>query len=199
MFNSVFSVRAGRRSNSGGYIAHPLQPSDTSSPAATLDSLIDSCNELQNLVVLGAVVEEREAEVLPITERILDCLDLSELPTELRDTAGIQSAMFLKEVLDRIDLPNSADIPAVESEEPESPLRWRIPGTRMVIARAEQGPDRNAYLFTPETVRRAAEFYSMVKRLPYRSEGRNVSPGEIQSYEGIPGLKILSRHRNSRG
>ena len=29
---------------------HPLQPSDTSSPAATLGSLIDSCNELHKLI-----------------------------------------------------------------------------------------------------------------------------------------------------
>ena len=39
------------------------------------------------------------------TQRILDCLDLSELPKELRTTAGMESALFLKEVLDRIELP----------------------------------------------------------------------------------------------
>ena len=80
----------------------PLEPSDTSSPAATLNSLIDSCNELGKLINAGAMSEEREAEILPTAERILDCLDLSELPKELRDTAGIESALFLKEVLDRV-------------------------------------------------------------------------------------------------
>ncbi|MGI9455030.1 MAG: hypothetical protein ACR2NU_00625, partial [Aeoliella sp.] len=165
-------------------LPNPLEPSDTSSPAATLNSLIDSCNELQKLVVAGVVVEEREAEVLPTTERILDCLDLSGLPTELRDTAGIQAGLFLKEVLDRIDLPETSDIRVVEpgADNAESPLRWQIPGTRMAIARPGQGPHRNAYLFTPETVRRAAEFYGMVKGLPYRSEGRSVSPGLYDAY-----------------
>jgi hypothetical protein len=72
---------------------HPLQPSDTSSPAATLNSLIRSCNELHELIKTGPVTEERADEILPTTDRILDCLDLTNLPAELRN--------FLKEVLDR--------------------------------------------------------------------------------------------------
>ncbi len=168
---------------------HPLAPSDTSSPAATLNSLIDSCNELQNLVAAGAVMEGREAEVLPTTERILDCLDLSKLPAELRDSAGIQSALFLKEVFDRIELPSDSEIPGLNSAEnltsaeTGGPLvRWPIPGTRMAIVRAERGPQENAFLFSAETVRRAAEFYGMAKGLPYRSEGRPVSPGLYSAY-----------------
>lgn len=163
---------------------HPLAPSDTSSPAATLNSLIDSCNELQKLVAAGAVVEGREAEVLPTTERILDCLDLSQLPAEVRGTAGIQSGLFLKEVLDRIDLPSDSEIPGADSaaENGEPLSRWRIPGTRIAIVRAERGPQDNAYMFSLESVRRAAEYYGMVAGLPYRSEGREVSPGLYDAY-----------------
>ena len=94
----------------------PLEPSDTSSPAATLTSLVDACNELDKLIKEGALSEEREAEILPTTERILDCVDLSELPKELRNTAGIESALFLKEVLDRIELPALAAIPKPATE-----------------------------------------------------------------------------------
>ena len=163
---------------------HPLQPADTSSPAATLDSLIDACNELHQLVKAAAITEERAAEVLPTTERILDCLDLSELPQELRQTAGLESALFLKEVLDRIQLPAAADIPTPDQtgQAATSPDRWQIPQTRIAIARVESGSHRNGYLVTPETVRRAAEFYRMVKTLPYRSEGRAVSPGLRDAY-----------------
>ncbi len=163
---------------------HPLEPSDTSNPAATLNSLIDSCNELQKLVSSGAVSAERIGELLPTRERILDCLDLSELPKELRDTAGIESALFLKEVLDRIDLPPGEAIPAVDPAADAAlvPPQWQIPRTRIAIARVQQGPQQDAYLFTPDTVRRAAEFYGMVKQLPYRSEGRNTSPGLYDAY-----------------
>ena len=163
----------------------PLAPPDTSSPAATLDSLINSCNELHKLVLDGAVTRERATDILPTTERILDCLDLSELPKELRNTAGIECALFLKEVLDRIALPAEKDIPKVpvsESKDGERLLRWQIPQTRIAIARVEQGPQQNAYLFTSETLQRAAQFYGMVKGLPYRSDGRTVSPGLYDTY-----------------
>lgn len=164
---------------------HPLQPSDTSSPAATLDSLIESCNELGRLIQSGALKEEREDEFLPTAERVLDCLDLSELPKELRMTAGIESALFLKEVLDRIDVPSTTEIPSEDdlaTEGSELTFRWQIPETRISIARVESGPQRNAFLFTPETVRKASQFYRIVKGLPYREQGREVSPDLYNSY-----------------
>lgn len=166
---------------------HPLEPSDTSSPAATLKSLIDACNELHDLIDSGAVADKQTRVLWPTGERIVDCLDLSELPTELRETAGVESALFLKEVLDRIDLPNNEDIPGgVDSEaNGERPLRWRIPGTRIVISRSQPGSQSDAYLFTSETVRRAAEFYRMAKHLPYRTEGRSVSSGLYDAYAAM--------------
>jgi MscS family membrane protein len=111
---------------------------------------------------------------------------LSELPKELRDTAGIESALFLKEVLDRVELPLGSEIPKVEafeaSEEGEPITSWQIPQTRITISRIDQGPRRNSFLFTPETVRSAAQFYRIVKGLPYRTEGREVSQGLYDSY-----------------
>ncbi len=79
---SVLFSAVGRSQDTA--VANPLQPADTSSPAATLDSLIEACNELHRLVQEGAITEERAAQVLPTTERILDCLDMSQLPQELR-------------------------------------------------------------------------------------------------------------------
>ena len=49
--------------------------------------------------------EDFTATVLPAAERIRDCLDLSALPGELRDAIGIESSVYMKEVLDRIQLP----------------------------------------------------------------------------------------------
>ena len=163
----------------------PLQPTDTSSAAATLNGLIQSCNELQVLIATGAASsEERESEILPTAERILDCLDLSELPKELRMTAGIESALFLKEVIDRIELPADEDIPAAEEgvEADQASGRWQIPQTRITIARLDRGPNKNAWLFTPDTVRNAAQYYRIVKDLPYRTEGRPVSAGLHDAY-----------------
>jgi MscS family membrane protein len=162
----------------------PLEPSDTSSPAATLAGLIESCNELDRFLAAGPVTEERDAEILPTVERVLDCLDISELPRELRLTAGLESALFLKEILDRIELPEATDIPEVgPTEEGESTLTlWQIPGSRLAIGRLVEGPRRNQWVFTAETVRNAARYYRIVNDLPYRDSGWPVSPGLYNRY-----------------
>jgi MscS family membrane protein len=161
---------------------HPLEPSDTSTPSATLDSLIRSCNELQQQISAGLLSEGRTDEILPTTERILDCLDLSHLPEELRGTAGIHAALFLKEVLDRTPLPSDEEIPTPLESDPNKGMRWRIPQTRILIAQPQEGPRQDSCLFSSETVRRAPDFYRLVRSLPYRTTGREVSPGLYDAY-----------------
>ena len=75
---------------------HPLQPSDTSSPRATLQSFLDACNELYDLAETEQTAEDFSARILPAAERIHDCLDLSALPGELRDTVGVESGVYLE-------------------------------------------------------------------------------------------------------
>ena len=163
----------------------PLAPPDTSSPVATLNSLIDSCNELHESIRQPASSREPITRILPTTERVLDCLDLSELPRELRETAGLECALFLKEVLDRIPLPTDEEVIRdleAEAKDGKPPTRWRIPQTRIVIAQVERGEQQSAFLFTPESVRRASQFYRIVKALPYRDSGRKTSPGLHEAY-----------------
>ncbi len=182
----VFISAAGRSQETAPL--HPLAPSDTSSPAATVASLIDACNRLHSLINDENFSVQQIDELLPTTARILDCLDLSELPNDLRTTAGIESALFLKEVLDRIELPAEDEIPGsddLELQDGQPLLRWQIPNTRIAIARMELGPDRDAYLFTPGTVRRAAQDYRMVKALPYRTVGGAVSPALHDQYVAL--------------
>ena len=63
-----------------------------------LASFIDACNELYDLINQESTTDSRQ-QFLPAAERILDCLDLSGLPSELRDSSGVESAVFLKETL----------------------------------------------------------------------------------------------------
>ena len=161
---------------------HPLQPSDTSSPRATLRSFVDACNELYDLAETEQTADDFRAKIVPAAERIHDCLDLSALPGELRDTVGVESGVYLKEVLDRIELPRDDEIPDATTVEAEPVSRWRIPGTRLTIARVQNGPQEGAYLFSPETVQQATKFYNAAKQLPYRSEGLKVSPGLRDRY-----------------
>ena len=98
---------------------------------------------------------------------------------------GSSRASILKEVLDRIELPEDGEIPDATSVEAEPVSRWRIPGTRLTIARVQNGPQEGAYLFSPETVQQAAKFYNAAKQLPYRSEGPRVSAGFHDRYVAL--------------
>jgi MscS family membrane protein len=156
---------------------HPLQPSDTSSYQATLSSFLNACNELYELAETEQSSEDFTAKILPAAERIKDCLDLSELPIELRDTVGVESGVYLKEVLDRIELPEDDQIPEKSAADASVVSKWRIPRTRITIAHFEDDPGEGTFLFNAETVREAAKLFSAAKQLPYRDGGRKVSPG----------------------
>jgi MscS family membrane protein len=110
---------------------------------------------------------------------------LSALPGELRDTVGVESGVYLKEVLDRIALPEDGEIPDATTVEAEPVSRWRIPGTRLTIARVQNGPQEGAYLFSPETVQQATKFYNAARQLPYRGQGPRVSPGFHDRYVAL--------------
>ena len=163
----------------------PLEPSDTSSIRSTLNSFIDACNELDDLIQKQGSEEESEI-FIPSVERILDCLDLSALPEELRERSGIESAVYLKEVIDRIQLPVDSELPnQLSSQENGNSTQWRIPGTRLAIGLIQSGASKGEYLFTVDTVRRANKFYSAAKALPYRNGGPKVSPDFLERFTAL--------------
>jgi len=168
---------------------HPLMQPDTSSPRATLSSFISALEETYQI----AGESDRRSETLEPLNRAVMCLDLSEVPPYLVPTAGPETAMMFKEVLDRIELPPFEDIPdreAVErswsSDMPDgaSIERWLIPNTAIAIAVITEGPRSGEFLFTADTVRRTPEFYHLVSDLPYRE---NATPDIYESYVLTPG------------
>lgn len=175
---------------------HPLKPADTSSPSATLTSFIDSCNEVYEMILAEDNVKRRDPKYEPVIKRILDCLDLSEVPQYARRHAGGEAAVQLKEVLDRIELPPDEEIPDAETIASAGPGEdfsvWRIPDTRIAIARVEEGPRRGEYLFTADTVEFAPEFYEAVKQLPYRTTGPELSKGFHRWYLSEPGNETVA-------
>jgi len=97
-------------------------------------------------------------------------LDLSEVPPAARLKTGFAAANALYEVLNRIPLPPADQIPdAAELKPPASgeAQRWVIPDTEIALVRAKTGPHSGEFLFSPDTVARAGEFYGRVRGLPY--------------------------------
>jgi len=175
---------------------HAPTYADTSSPRATLESFIDSCNEFYRVTKTDRHFDRRSPSHRPRIRRILDCLDTSGLPDYAREAQASEAAACLKEVLDRVPLPPFAEVPdldAIEAEGgPEELPKWYIPGTRLTIARVEEGPQKHEYLFTPGTIERAVDYYEEIEHMDYRTTGPEVSRGLYQWYSTAPGHPITA-------
>lgn len=149
-----------------GFDTEPLQPAETSSPRDTLRSFDES--------ITAAMRAWRDGRPLPEVigpgRRALETIDFSQLPERGRFAREIETALLLKEVLDRIKLPPVDEIPgATAVQNKDDPLtRWSVPKTRITIAEIESGPQAGDFLFTADTVSRLADYYAAAKHMPYK-------------------------------
>ncbi|HET6349141.1 MAG TPA: mechanosensitive ion channel family protein [Candidatus Krumholzibacteria bacterium] len=133
-------------------------------------------------------VRQRADVAERLFERAASCLDLSEIPMSFRREIAYQAALTLKEILDRIDLPQDRLTPDTNIAGGSEPTvdHWRVPDTDIVIARVQSGPREGSYLFSPRTVVQLGHFYQEVKGLPYKP-GASTTPGFLTFYVTTPG------------
>ncbi|MBN8507250.1 MAG: mechanosensitive ion channel family protein [Burkholderiales bacterium] len=154
--------------------AHPLQPPDRSSPRATLQSFLASADAVGASLRSNYLTQPTRANferLSTLGNVALQSLDLSEVPPAARAKTGPTAALALYEVLSRIALPAPDQIPDAAQLKPpdgKAPLRWVIPNTEIALVRVQEGPRSGEFLFSPDTVARAGEFYERVNALPYR-------------------------------
>ncbi|MBO8085585.1 MAG: mechanosensitive ion channel family protein [Marichromatium sp.] len=161
--------------------ANPLRPPDTSSPRATLQSLLTNLERVHAIALDPA--RPRNDTLMPL-QRAARTLNLSEIPERLAANIGIERALLLKEIIDRVGLPALAEVPDARSVERHDLTRWRIPNTEIIIARVESGPRAGEFLFTPGTLDRLEDDYDRVAALPYLPEA---TPGLYDAYISTPG------------
>ncbi|NKN32951.1 mechanosensitive ion channel family protein [Marichromatium bheemlicum] len=161
--------------------ANPLRPPDTSSPRATLQSLLTNLEHVHAIALDPA--RPRNDTLVPL-QRAARTLDLSETPERLAANIGIERALLLKEIIDRVGLPVLAEVPDARSVERHDLTRWRIPNTEIIIARVESGPRTGEFLFTPGTLDRLEDDYDRIAALPYLPEA---TPGLYDAYISTPG------------
>jgi len=142
---------------------HPLAPPDRSSPRATLKTFLDSTNK-----AVEAFKRGRRAEARQLVVRAARCMDLEKEAPSLRYVVGLSTAIYLKEVLDRIDIPPEEDIPDEETVQTQKISSWTIPYTEITIGAVKEGSSTERFLFTSDTVKNAERFYNKVENLPYR-------------------------------
>ncbi|MEM1170520.1 MAG: mechanosensitive ion channel family protein [Cyanobacteria bacterium P01_H01_bin.35] len=120
--------------------------------------------------------------------RAIDALNLADIPPINRQDIGTESALMLKEILDRLKLPKANMIPSQEDILSESLTHWEIPGSEIAIELVEEGFNVNEFLFTPETVNRISKFYELIEKYPYYEfNSWKTSPGFYRFYITTPG------------
>ena len=160
---------------------HPLAPPDRSSPRATLRSFSEQMDAAQ----AAYAVRDNQDGIAQAFRRAIDCLDLSDVAPTLHFDVGGYSALLLKEVLSRLDLPAYEEIPGA-SEDLE---HWTIPGTEIAIVRIKEGEFAGQYLFSSRSIERLPEFYERVRHLPYLP---GASGGLLDTYIDNPGGLVPS-------
>ncbi len=142
-----------------------VEPSETDeqeirfdSPRQTLRTFVQAMEDYRRGV-------EEESPFL--RARIIDavlCLDLNLIPIVNREEEGELVAMMLKEILDRRLV---IDFDAIPDGSDTARRLYQIPNTYLRIGRIPEGDREGDFVFTPETVAKARDFYRDVRHLPY--------------------------------
>lgn len=141
---------------------HPLEPPDRSSPRATLSTFVDSIDRAWELY------SDSDPGFREAFRDARECLDLSEVPPMVSREVSAETALVLKEVLDRIDLPPMDEVPDEAAAEQLALTRWTVPHTEIQLVLMADGDRQGLWVFSKQTVQRAEEFYNRVRHLPYR-------------------------------
>lgn len=169
-----------------------LMPVDTTSPRSTLFGFLESVSRAHELILNAdaalksdaptmTIEEAREAErhAANLLERAVRTLDLSQVPLALRQDIGLESALQLKEIFDRMTLPSIEAIPDAQMVAAArygvsgiflrvKPLIWRYPSTEIEIVEITEGERQGEFLFSAETVDKLHGLYESINNLPYR-------------------------------
>lgn len=118
-----------------------------------------------------------QAEAESLMRKALRTLDLSQVRPSARREIGGDAVVFLVDILRRIDLPPLDTIPdAADFPDVDAPASWTIPGTEITLSRVMEGSAKGQFLFNPDTVARAGEFYELTKHLPL------MAPSEVPNW-----------------
>jgi MscS family membrane protein len=165
---------------------HPLAPPDTSSPRATLNTFLNEMNKAVEAYKSGH--RDHAFDFLLLAER---CLNLDSEPPAIRSVLGLYTALYLKEILDRIDIPPPEEIPDAKVLETQKLTSWTLPYTEITVAAVKDGSSGPRFLFSPETVKKSEEFYNKVKKLPYKPSTEGALYEQLSSSAGPIGTKEI--------
>lgn len=140
---------------------NPLEPKKLDNPRETYSVFMKAMNQYKK------GLETKDMKLQAEIDTAVQCLNLEGISYIIRREKGREAAIFLKEVIDRIAVLDTAKIPG-EVVVPVAPVeKWTFPLTEIVIERVTAGDRENEFLFSRDTVFRAYEYYLKTKHLPF--------------------------------
>ncbi len=209
----------------GRLIRNRLKGVDLSSPRSTFDGFLDSVNRAYRLVMEAdaamnvdpptmsrSEAAEVDVKARNLLRRAIGTLDMSQVPLARRQQVGIETAIQLKEIVDRLALPPVTSIPGQEEvraarrgegRKPlraDEPFRWVYPSTEIEIVERMEGERQGDFFFSPESVARIHADFLAVRDLPYRVDlsgsallqylSPEKSEGFYEYYASTPGYLV---------
>ncbi|MCB8821208.1 mechanosensitive ion channel family protein [Microvirga rosea] len=156
-----------------------LAPAETSSPRTTLEDFRNNSRRATALLMdayqeniqepgifWSPSVKEKVKEAEALLARASRALDLREVPPVELEHRRLEATLLLKEILDRLPLPDASTIPGDETVGKSPIASWNIPGTEIRIARVAEGAHAGEYLFSSETVQQLDNVYRLIRDQP---------------------------------
>ena len=172
---------------SSNFDPYPLQPPDTSSPRDTLQGFLTDTAR----VIKAWRRNEFDSRIFRYFVNASEVLDFSTTPESEAFSVKIERMLFLKEILDRVELPPTNKIPGDNEVKLGRVTKWTIPHTRITIARIEDGPRAGEFLFSAATVRQLDAFYRLARNLPYKATA--TTPGAYEAWKASGGSVEFER------
>ena len=128
----------------------------------------------------------------------VDALDASALPESIRDDRAQEAAIQLKQVLDYvfshgdvpIEIPDSAELKALNSRRNRSSDSWTIPQTGITLSSDRGNAESNTdFRFSADTVGQIGPMYARIAGEPVTAQPF-ATPGFYRSFSDTPGFLV---------
>lgn len=158
-----------------------LEPNKFETPRETFIVFMRAMNDYKK------GLESKDSKLIAELDTAVRCLNLDGIPFGLRAEKGRESAILLKEVMDRIAVVDPNTIPEKNENTNEPLTKWTLGNTEISIAKVEAGERISEFLFSRDTVSRVFEFYNKTKHLSYLPDTGKGAGYKDPWSENLPG------------
>ena len=156
---------------------NPLEPLDTSSPRATIQSFVEQADVTEEAALAYRADRSLDAQraYFDEVEQTRGLFDLSEVPAASQDEVVEESFVALADILLRISLPDPGSMPDADMVAADELTQWTLPGTEITLVTLDEGDRAGSWVFSSRTVANLPGWRNEVDGLPVLAEDRAIT------------------------